>query len=199
MVADALTKLATANVIQVLVNAMDGHLPTRTMAHRTSVTPGKANRGDITGDGPVHNHRGSSKFWQNKVNYYISTLVHHYEFYTYVLCDRVGSSNTPTNSDHAMRLWARGQTQCKNSTLHFHPAFAPRPKCAIRIITKVRQTTWSATCSPRLWRLEVDSPVEPPESKTLGGDFPCRVFFSSAMFRLPTRNLGLPQLVFSAR
>ena len=50
MVADALTKLATANVIQVLVNAMDGRLPTRTVAHRTSVTPGLANRGDIAGD-----------------------------------------------------------------------------------------------------------------------------------------------------
>ena len=66
MVADALTKLATANVIQVLVNAMDGRLPTRTMAHRTSVTPGPANRGDIAGDGPVHNHHGSNKYLQNK-------------------------------------------------------------------------------------------------------------------------------------
>ena len=54
-----MTKLATTNVIQVLVNAMDGHLPSRTMAHRTSVTPGKANRGDITGDGPVQNQCGS--------------------------------------------------------------------------------------------------------------------------------------------
>ena len=51
MVADALTKLATANVIQVLVNAMDGCLPTRIIAHRTSVTPGPANRIDIAGDG----------------------------------------------------------------------------------------------------------------------------------------------------
>ena len=66
MVADALTKLASANVIQVLVNAMDGHLPIRTMAHRTSVTLGKANRGDITGDGPVQNQCGSSKFWKKQ-------------------------------------------------------------------------------------------------------------------------------------
>ena len=102
MVADALTKLATANVIQVLVDAMDGRLPTRTMAHRTSVTPGPANRGDIAGDGPVHNHRGSNKYLQNKVYIYSSTLVNHYEFYMYVLGDRVGSSKTPTNSDHAM-------------------------------------------------------------------------------------------------
>ena len=65
MVADALTKLATANVIQVLVNAMDGHLPTRTMAHRTSVMLGKANRGDITGDGPVRHQCGASKYQQN--------------------------------------------------------------------------------------------------------------------------------------
>ena len=64
-VADVSTKLATANVIQVLFNAMDGHLPTRAMAHRTSVTLGKANREHITGDGPVHNQCGSSKFLQN--------------------------------------------------------------------------------------------------------------------------------------
>ena len=55
MVADALTKLATASVIQVLVNAMDGCLPTRIIAHRTSVTPGPAYRGDIAGDGPSPN------------------------------------------------------------------------------------------------------------------------------------------------
>ena len=103
MVADALTKLATANVIQVLVNAMDGRLPTRTMAHRTSVTPGPANRGDIAGDGPVHNHHGSNKYLLNKVYLYLSTLVRYYEIYVYVLCDRVGSSNTPTNSDRAMQ------------------------------------------------------------------------------------------------
>ena len=47
-----MTKLATASVIQVLVNAMDGCLPTRIIAHRTSATPGPANRGDIAGDGP---------------------------------------------------------------------------------------------------------------------------------------------------
>jgi len=52
-VADALTKLAAAEVIQVLVNAMKGCLPTRAVARRTSVTPGPANRGDIAGDGPT--------------------------------------------------------------------------------------------------------------------------------------------------
>ena len=103
MVADALTKLATANVIQVLFNAMDGRLPTRTMAHRTSVTPGPSNRSDIAGDGPVHNHRGSNKYLQNKVYLYNKTLASYYEIYIYVLCDRVGSGNTPTNSDHAMQ------------------------------------------------------------------------------------------------
>jgi len=36
----------------VLVNAMKGCFPTRASAHRTSVTPGPANRGDIAGDGP---------------------------------------------------------------------------------------------------------------------------------------------------
>ena len=35
-----------------LLDAMDGRLPTRAVAHRTSVTPGPANRGDIAGDGP---------------------------------------------------------------------------------------------------------------------------------------------------
>ena len=99
-----MTKLATANVIQVLVNAMDGHLPTRTMAHRTSVTPGKANRGDITGDGPMQNHCGSNKFWQNNNYVYISFiyLTRNYNM-VYSHYDRVGSSNTPTNSDHAMQ------------------------------------------------------------------------------------------------
>ena len=52
MVADALTKLASAGVIQVLVAAMNSRLPTRTVAHRTSVTPGPANRCDIAGHGP---------------------------------------------------------------------------------------------------------------------------------------------------
>ena len=53
MVADALTKLASAGVIQVLVDAMNGCLPTRTIAHPTSVTPGPDNRGDIAGDDPL--------------------------------------------------------------------------------------------------------------------------------------------------
>ena len=52
MVADTLTKLATAEVIPVLTDAMSGILPARVMAHRTSVSPGPANRGDIAGDGP---------------------------------------------------------------------------------------------------------------------------------------------------
>ena len=51
MIADALTKLATADVIRVLVEAMEGRMPTRTSAHRTSVTPGSQNSGDIIGDG----------------------------------------------------------------------------------------------------------------------------------------------------
>ena len=73
MVPDALTKLATANVIQVLFNAMDGHLPTRTMAHRTSVTLGKANRGDITGDGPEL--YGSNEFLKNNIHkFYINYI-----------------------------------------------------------------------------------------------------------------------------
>ena len=105
MVADALTKLATANVIQVLVNAMGGHLPNRTMAHRTSVTPGKANRGDITGDGPMQNQCGSSKFWKNniyKFYIYFGYMARNYHM-VYSHDDRVGSCNTPTNSDHAMQ------------------------------------------------------------------------------------------------
>ena len=59
MVADALTKLATANVIQILIDAMDGRLPTRTITHRTSVSPGRANRSDEAGDGPKV---GSNKY-----------------------------------------------------------------------------------------------------------------------------------------
>ena len=59
MVADALTKLATANVIQILIDAMDGRLPTRTITHRTSVSPGRANRSDEAGEGPKV---GSSKY-----------------------------------------------------------------------------------------------------------------------------------------
>eukprot|EP00974_Lingulodinium_polyedra_P047623 4570766-Lingulodinium_polyedra.AAC.1 len=54
MVADTLTKLATSEVISVLLAAMNSQLPTRTMANRTSVTPGPANRGDIAGDGPAY-------------------------------------------------------------------------------------------------------------------------------------------------
>ena len=52
MVADALTKLATPDVFQLLIDAMEGRLPTVTVAHTTSVTPGPQNRGDIAGDGP---------------------------------------------------------------------------------------------------------------------------------------------------
>ena len=52
MVADALTKLATSDVIMVLLEAMMGRLPTTVAAHRTCVTPGPHNRGDIAGDGP---------------------------------------------------------------------------------------------------------------------------------------------------
>ena len=54
MVADSLTKLATGEVIGVLLAAMDSQLPALTAADRTSVTPGPANRGDIAGDGPSH-------------------------------------------------------------------------------------------------------------------------------------------------
>ena len=53
MVADAMTKLAAPEVMQVLVDAMKGCLLTGAVAHRTSVTPGPANRGDIAGDGPA--------------------------------------------------------------------------------------------------------------------------------------------------
>ena len=52
MVADALTKLATSDVLQLLIDARDGRLPTTMVAHTTSVTPGLQNRGDIAGDGP---------------------------------------------------------------------------------------------------------------------------------------------------
>ena len=53
MVADALTKLATAKVIQVLIEAMESRIPTTVRAHLTSATPGPAGRGDIAGDGPA--------------------------------------------------------------------------------------------------------------------------------------------------
>ena len=52
MVADALTKLATPDVLQVLIDAMEGRLPGTVIAHTTSVSPGLQNRGDIAGDGP---------------------------------------------------------------------------------------------------------------------------------------------------
>ena len=52
MVADALTKLATPDVLQLLIDAMGGRLPTVTVAHTTSVILGPQNRGDIAGDGP---------------------------------------------------------------------------------------------------------------------------------------------------
>ena len=48
MLADTLTKLATAPVILVLHDAMDGiHIN-----HKTSVSPGQQNQGDEAGDGP---------------------------------------------------------------------------------------------------------------------------------------------------
>ena len=103
--ADALKKLATANVTQVLASAKDGHLSNLTIAHRTSVTPGKSNRGDITGDGPVHNQYGSSEFWKNhiyKFYIYFGSIARNY----HIVCshrDRVGSSDTPTDSDHGMQ------------------------------------------------------------------------------------------------
>ena len=49
------------------------------------------------------------------------------------------------------------------------------------IFTEVRQTTWRATSSPRLWGLEVDPPVELPEPKTFGRVVPCRVFPSRVL------------------
>ena len=53
MVADAMTKLATSEVIQVLIDAMEGHLATSVVAHATSTTPGPRNSGDIAGYGPL--------------------------------------------------------------------------------------------------------------------------------------------------
>ena len=47
------TKLAGGEVISILVAAMDSQLPARLTAHRTSATPGPANRGDLAGDGPA--------------------------------------------------------------------------------------------------------------------------------------------------
>lgn len=119
MVADALTKLATANVIQVLVDAMDGRLPTRTIAHLTSVTPGPANRGDVAGDGPVQNNRGSNKYLLNKININIMIVIYqslvfgiiivasYYDVDVYVHYDRIGSSNTTTSPDRAMQFLRR--------------------------------------------------------------------------------------------
>ena len=48
MLADTLTKLATAPVILVLHDAKDGIQPN----HKTSVSPGRQNRRDEAGDGP---------------------------------------------------------------------------------------------------------------------------------------------------
>eukprot|EP00959_Pyramimonas_sp_CCMP1952_P081702 1706794-Pyramimonas_sp.AAC.1 len=56
MVADALTKLATPEVIKVLIDAMEGQLPSTVAAHASSVTPGRANRSDMAGDGPSTPH-----------------------------------------------------------------------------------------------------------------------------------------------
>ena len=55
MVADCLTKLASAVVIEVLYRVMEGDkslTPLLQMAHQTSVSPGKQNRSDNCGDGP---------------------------------------------------------------------------------------------------------------------------------------------------
>ena len=49
MLADALTKLASPNVIQVLLEAMQGRLPRNAIPHQTSNTPGKHNPADVTG------------------------------------------------------------------------------------------------------------------------------------------------------
>ena len=51
MVADALSKLAIANVIQIFVDAMYGRFVIRTMAHYISVTLGRTNRFNIAGYG----------------------------------------------------------------------------------------------------------------------------------------------------
>ena len=53
MIADALTKLATADVMQVLINSMKGHLPAAILSQDTSTTPGPGNQGDVTGDEPA--------------------------------------------------------------------------------------------------------------------------------------------------
>ena len=50
MLADTLTKLATAPVIQVLLDAMDG---IHNITHKTSVSPGPQNSSDEAGDGPL--------------------------------------------------------------------------------------------------------------------------------------------------
>ena len=85
MVADALTKLATANIIQVRVDAMDGRLLIRIMARRTSVTRGLANRCDIAGDGPSQNHSGSSKYLQNKINIIIMIVIYQSRVYGVII------------------------------------------------------------------------------------------------------------------
>ena len=60
MVADGLTKLGTAEVLQMVRDAMKGDfpainlqpMPTIAAAHVTSVTPGKLQQWDVAGDGP---------------------------------------------------------------------------------------------------------------------------------------------------
>ena len=52
MVADALTKLASKDVLAVFRDVMNGILPKTTRANRTSVDPGPQNRSDEAGDGP---------------------------------------------------------------------------------------------------------------------------------------------------
>ena len=89
MVADALTKLATANVIQILLDAMDGRLPTRTITHRTSVSPGRANRSDEAGDGPKV---GSNKYLTMQNIFVISIILPELvaiSFYHYVYMSAV--------------------------------------------------------------------------------------------------------------
>ena len=65
MIADCLTKLATAAVIQTTQKAMEGVMPEDVdpklqKKHRTSVTPGSQNRSDIAGDGPTALERGKT-------------------------------------------------------------------------------------------------------------------------------------------
>ena len=61
MVADGLTKLGSAEVLQMVRDAMNGEfppinlqpMPTISAAHTTSVSPGKHQAWDVAGDGPT--------------------------------------------------------------------------------------------------------------------------------------------------